>query len=249
MRIIVGSCLGLILGTAACAPVPDSGNPVYLEAVTPTARQARDAELQASNADRSRAVAAVTLEPIDPMRRDVSPTASAAVETVEEDPVETIETVETPEPAEPVESVETVATPAPVVTPAPAPVQPAATTQSQAPSAAPTPAPSAPAATAPRREVAQPGSVPRRSSSSEPNVVAYALATSHPVGEARYGRNAVSDTRTQRACARYASPDQAQTAFLRAGGPERDGQGLDPDGDGYACAWTPEPFRRAVSRN
>ena len=32
-------------------------------------------------------------------------------------------------------------------------------------------------------------------------------------------------------------------AFLEAGGPKRDRKGLDPDGDGFACAWDPRPFR------
>ena len=45
------------------------------------------------------------------------------------------------------------------------------------------------------------------------------------------------------ACARYGSPDLAQQAFLAAGGPDRDRRGLDPDGDGFACAWDPRPFR------
>ena len=30
-----------------------------------------------------------------------------------------------------------------------------------------------------------------------------------------------------------------------AGGPERDSEGLDPDGDGFACGWDPAPFRRS----
>ena len=52
--------------------------------------------------------------------------------------------------------------------------------------------------------------------------------------------------RAQRACGHYPSPDQAQIDFLASGGPERDKLGLDPDGDGYACAWNPAPFRTAV---
>ena len=44
------------------------------------------------------------------------------------------------------------------------------------------------------------------------------------------------------------APTPAQQAFLEAGGPERDRKGLDPDGDGYACAWDPTPFRAAVQQ-
>ena len=40
--------------------------------------------------------------------------------------------------------------------------------------------------------------------------------------------------------------DQAQSAFLDSGGPEKDRKGLDPDGDGFACGWDPTPFRNAV---
>ena len=39
--------------------------------------------------------------------------------------------------------------------------------------------------------------------------------------------------------------DLAQIEFLERGGPARDRLGLDPDGDGYACAWDPTPFRKA----
>lgn len=47
------------------------------------------------------------------------------------------------------------------------------------------------------------------------------------------------------ACARFPTPAEAQTAFLTAGGPQADGMGLDPDGDGYACGWEPAPYRSA----
>jgi hypothetical protein len=79
-----------------------------------------------------------------------------------------------------------------------------------------------------------------------PNVVAFALATNHAVGTSRYGRSDPSADRAERACARYVSDDLAQEAFLQAGGPEGDRLGMDPDGDGYACGWDPERFRRAV---
>ncbi|PWR02308.1 hypothetical protein DKT77_12205 [Meridianimarinicoccus roseus] len=91
-----------------------------------------------------------------------------------------------------------------------------------------------------------PRPVPQRLSGQGPGVVAYALATDHPVGQPVHARNALSTERTVRACARYASDDLAQAAFLNAGGPERDGQGLDPDGDGYACGWDPARFRNAI---
>lgn len=94
--------------------------------------------------------------------------------------------------------------------------------------------------------VVAPTAVPTRSAASQPNIVQYALSTSHAPGVRMYSRTGINmAARAQRKCAAYASPDQAQIAFLAAGGPQRDREGLDPDGDGYACSWNPEPFRRA----
>lgn len=94
-----------------------------------------------------------------------------------------------------------------------------------------------------------PATIPQRPADNDPNVVAYALSSQHPRGTRVYSRSGVNlATKAQRACARYASPDQAQMDFLAKGGPQRDRLGLDPDGDGYACAWDPSPFR-AATRN
>ena len=81
-----------------------------------------------------------------------------------------------------------------------------------------------------------------------PNIVDYALSTRHPIGTKVYSRIGINKAaRYQKNCAKYASADRAQKDFLSKGGPRRDKMGLDPDGDGYACSWNPEPFRRAVS--
>ena len=80
-----------------------------------------------------------------------------------------------------------------------------------------------------------------------PNIVSYALQNKHGVGTAVYTRRGLNKERKfVRACAEYSHPDQAQIAFLSAGGPERDRAGMDPDGDGYACDWDPSPYRRAI---
>lgn len=96
-------------------------------------------------------------------------------------------------------------------------------------------------------QVAQPEAVPERpSGNAAPNIVTYALSTTNPVGQAAYSRsNRFNEDRYRRACAEFTSSDQAQAAFLAAGGPERDRRGLDPDGDGFACFWDPRPFRTA----
>ncbi len=95
--------------------------------------------------------------------------------------------------------------------------------------------PSAPARTSPPR---RPEAV-----SDAANPVGFALATSHPVGQSVYPR---SGGGAAAACSGYSSGVSAQQAFLMAGGPQSDRLGLDPDGDGYACSFDPEPYRRAA---
>lgn len=96
-------------------------------------------------------------------------------------------------------------------------------------------------------QVVQPEAIGPRPGDVGPNIVAYALATSHPRGTQLYRRIGVNlQSKAARACRNYPSADQAQIDFLSRGGPERDRLGLDPDGDGYACDWDPQPFRQAV---
>lgn len=95
-------------------------------------------------------------------------------------------------------------------------------------------------------QVDQPTALPERSGDGGPNIVQFALSTSHPPGTQMYSRSSIGFTNADRACAKFPSPDLAQEAFLAAGGPEKDRKGLDPDGDGYACAWDPMPFRTAL---
>ncbi|MDJ0825104.1 MAG: hypothetical protein QNJ16_06345 [Rhodobacter sp.] len=94
-------------------------------------------------------------------------------------------------------------------------------------------------------QVIEPTAVPSRSGNAEPNVVQYAITTTNPVGQRLYRRSVLTSSKKHLAsCAKYASPDLAQEAFLRAGGPDRDKLGLDPDGDGFACTWDPTQYRR-----
>ncbi|WP_343116762.1 hypothetical protein [Ostreiculturibacter nitratireducens] len=94
------------------------------------------------------------------------------------------------------------------------------------------------------QEVA-PTPVPARPADIGPSIVEFALATTNLPGQAIYRRSAVALSSHERACAAFASPDLAQEAFLKRGGPERDPKNLDPDGDGFACSWDPRPFRNA----
>jgi hypothetical protein len=74
-------------------------------------------------------------------------------------------------------------------------------------------------------------------------VVAFALTTQHDVGERVYPRFPVRLGRPEVRCRDFRTTDLAQDWFLTNDGPERDRAGLDPDGDGFACNWTPERYR------
>lgn len=92
-------------------------------------------------------------------------------------------------------------------------------------------------------QVIQPQALPERTSTG-PNIVAYALSTSNPVGTKIYRRSSFNATnRYNRSCGKFRHQDQAQIAFLEAGGPKKDRGGMDPDGDGYACGWDPSVYR------
>jgi hypothetical protein len=73
------------------------------------------------------------------------------------------------------------------------------------------------------------------------NVALYAQQTTNPVGARVYNRSGRGFGSN---CGRYANEDDAQRAFLAAGGPTTDQLGLDPDGDGFACKWDPSPYRQ-----
>lgn len=89
-------------------------------------------------------------------------------------------------------------------------------------------------------------SSPARLTGGKANIVQYALTTTNSVGQQIYDRPSLQMRNPEKACAAYPSPDQAQAAFLDAGGPQKDRKGLDPDGDGFACAWDPSGFRKAI---
>lgn len=96
----------------------------------------------------------------------------------------------------------------------------------------------------------QPTALPTHRGGSDPNIVQYALSTAHPRGIKMYSRAGINlRARSARNCAGFSSPELAQIAFLEAGGPQRDRQALDPDGDGYACGWDPSPYRLALRGN
>ncbi len=76
-------------------------------------------------------------------------------------------------------------------------------------------------------------------------IIEYALKAPNRLGESIYRRSSIALSNHERACARFATPEAAQEAFLKSGGPQRDPKNLDPDGDGFACFWDPTPFQKA----
>lgn len=95
-------------------------------------------------------------------------------------------------------------------------------------------------------QIVDPGAVPMRQGDTGPNIVDYALNAPNSLGQEWYSRFKYSgQSRYERNCSKYTSSDEAQRDFLARGGPERDIRGIDPDGDGFACAWDPAPFRLA----
>ena len=182
-----------------------------------------------------------TSEPLEAARAlGIDPTVLAAVERVAPSGAGA------PAAAAPISAAPVAAAPLPA--PAPAPVVMASAEAAQAP-LRPAPQPTADG-------FAQDGNYVQVSASALPerpesgvNVVAYALGTTNAVGQPVHRRGgAFSKGRFEKACAEFRSDDAAQTAFLAAGGPERDRLGVDPDGDGFACRWSPAPFRAAAGR-
>ena len=77
------------------------------------------------------------------------------------------------------------------------------------------------------------------------NVVAFARQTTHPVGTKVYNRPVFRDRfQSASVCRRFESDEEAQRQFLSTGGPNNDRYNLDPDGDGFACGFDPERYRR-----
>jgi len=89
----------------------------------------------------------------------------------------------------------------------------------------------------------QPTALPERTETAAPSLISYALNAPNRLGQPYYKRGGLALSNSERACGRYDSPEAAQLAFLKAGGPEKDRKNLDPDGDGFACTWDPTPFQ------
>ena len=100
------------------------------------------------------------------------------------------------------------------------------------------------AAAAAERVVIQPGQMPEVVAGV--NIITYARETTNAVGERLYRRPSIRRTNTVLQCRKFNSADDAQRNFLANGGPQDDPLNLDPDGDGFACRWSPEAYRALV---
>jgi len=100
------------------------------------------------------------------------------------------------------------------------------------------------AAAAAQRVVIQPGQMPDVVAGV--NIITYARETTNAVGERQFRRPNIRRTVSASQCRKFNSADDAQRNFLANGGPQDDPLNLDPDGDGFACRWSPESYRALV---
>ena len=249
------------LALAACAPPPQATSPVQQAAAANAgvgfnnpeayraARAQRQAEVRAQGPVYTPPPAPENLPPpiVEMPGGELEPLESSAANGggLDRSVLDAVDRIDPP--AQSAEAPAAAPLPAPQAI-APAPVVMASAEAVQAP-LVPAPAPTADGFAQDANYVQVSASALPERPEGTVNVVAYALSTTNSVGQPVYRRGGVfSGSKFEKACAEFRSDDAAQTAFLAAGGPERDRLGVDPDGDGFACAWSPAPFRAAAGR-
>ena len=90
-------------------------------------------------------------------------------------------------------------------------------------------------------EIIEPGALPNIVAGV--NIALYARETTNDIGEKLYRRPIIKSRFSVAECGKFATPDDAQRYFLANDGPEKDPLNLDPDGDGFACRWSPDFYR------
>ncbi len=90
-------------------------------------------------------------------------------------------------------------------------------------------------------EIIEPGALPNIVAGV--NIALYARETTNAVGDKMYRRALIKGRFSAAECGKFATPDDAQRYFLANDGPEKDPLNLDPDGDGFACRWSPDFYR------
>ena len=76
------------------------------------------------------------------------------------------------------------------------------------------------------------------------NIASFARSTINEIGQPVYTRPSYHALNHWTECAILSNDDNAQRFFLQNGGPKMDPKNLDPDGDGFACAWDPSIYRQ-----
>ena len=107
-----------------------------------------------------------------------------------------------------------------------------------------------------RREALKAGRVVLEADGKEPirtktvNLAVFARSASNKVGEKIYFRNFLGID-VGSTCKKFLNKNAAQIFFLKNGGPKNDHYNIDADGDGFACQWDPEIYRKinAFSEN
>ncbi len=82
------------------------------------------------------------------------------------------------------------------------------------------------------------------------NLAVFARSVTNKVGEKIYYRNFLNaDVGSN--CRKFSNKNAAQSFFLKNGGPKNDYHNIDVDGDGFACKWDPEIYRKinSISEN
>ena len=100
------------------------------------------------------------------------------------------------------------------------------------------------AAAAAQRVVIQPGQMPEVIANV--NIITFARETTNAVGQRVFRRPSIRRLNSASQCRKFNNADDAQRNFLANGGPQDDPLNLDPDGDGFACRWSPEAYRALV---
>ena len=75
------------------------------------------------------------------------------------------------------------------------------------------------------------------------NLAVFARSVSNKLGEKIYYRNFISSGAGS-GCKKFFNKNAAQIFFLKNGGPKNDFHNIDVDGDGFACKWDPEIYRK-----
>ena len=75
------------------------------------------------------------------------------------------------------------------------------------------------------------------------NLALYARMNKNKLGKKIYRRHPILDI-NKPGCSQFGNGNIAQIFFLKNGGPKNDYYQLDNDGDGFACSWNPEIYRK-----